>query len=452
MNAEAGTEQKMRKGQERDRSGASALDVHLDGHNVKRIGKSRLSRSIGIALAACILVSSPAQAAKTPLISGTESDSDSEADGPALEDGTITENSADNTIASQSGSYTEEQLADSVIEYGELEALVRRGNGTAVSADYSYQDSLAVYQEAYDAMISGARDMNYKADELEDAGGDEALIGTYERNAQTLSMAAKQYKKSLTSLNSASSRASRNRTVWQVVKTAQMQWGTCRQLQDEVEAAAKTAENYQAQADRKERELAAGLCTETDLLQAQKNLLSAQTALQSTTDQANKALRQLAILLGKSGTSITLGEIPAVSATELASMNLNADRAAAVIASSSVKSARRSSATGDAARKLRHQQIEEAESAASAASASADEQYAEIVALSLERDAAQAACQSAEKTYGATQIKYQSGAINKATYLQGEASYLQKKAELETAEISLRTAYDAYEWMLKGVA
>ncbi len=445
MNAEAGTEQKMRKGQERDRSGASALDVHPDGHNVKRIGKSRLSRSIGIALAACILVSSPAQAAKTPLISGTESDSDSEADGPALEDGTITENSADNTIASQSGSYTEEQLADSVIEYGELEALVRRGNGTAVSADYSYQDSLAVYQEAYDAMISGARDMNYKAD----AGGDEALIGTYERNAQTLSMAAKQYKKSLTSLNSASSRASRNRTVWQVVKTAQIQWGTCRQLQDEVGAAAKTAENYQAQVDRKERELAAGLCTETDLLQAQKNLLSAQTALQSTTDQANKALRQLAILLGKSGTSITLGEIPAVSATELASMNLDADRAAAVVASSSVKSARRSSATGDAARKLRHQQIEEAESAASA---SADEQYAEIAALSLERDAAQAAYQSAEKTYGATQIKYQSGAINKATYLQGEASYLQKKAELETAEISLRTAYDAYEWMLKGVA
>ena len=46
--------------------------------------------------------------------------------------------------------------------------------------------------------------MNYKADELEDAGGDEALIGTYERNAQTLSMAAKQYKVAHF-LNSASS-------------------------------------------------------------------------------------------------------------------------------------------------------------------------------------------------------------------------------------------------------
>ena len=107
--------------------------------------RNNFTCSFGIALAACLLISTPVQAAKTPLISGTESDSDSEADGPALEDGSITENSADNTIASQSGSYTEEQLADSVIEYGELEALVRRGNGTAVSADYSYQDSLAVY-------------------------------------------------------------------------------------------------------------------------------------------------------------------------------------------------------------------------------------------------------------------------------------------------------------------
>ena len=209
VSAEAGIERKVRERQECDREYKTAFA----GYCVKRMGKGSLSRSLSIALVACLLMATPAQAAKTPLISGTESDADSEADGPALEDGTMTENSADNTIASQSGSYTEEQLADSVIEYGELEALVRRGNGTAVSADYSYQDSLAVYQEAYDAMISGARDMNYKADELEDAGGDESLIGTYERNAQTLSMAAKQYKKSLTSLNSATNRASRNRTV-----------------------------------------------------------------------------------------------------------------------------------------------------------------------------------------------------------------------------------------------
>ncbi len=412
--------------------------------------KKSIAASFGLAVVSCMLFATPALASKTPLISGAESETDATAEGPALEDGTSTsENSADNTISSQSASYTEEQLADSVIEYGELEALVRRGNSTAISTEYSYEDSLSVYQNSYDVMISGARDMNNKADELEDAGGDETLVSTYERNAKTLSQAAKQYKKSLTSLNSATNRASRNRTIWQIVKTAQTQWGTCRQLQDEVQAASKTVESYQAIADRKERELAAGLCTETDLLNAQKNLLSAQTALESTTDQANKSIRQLAILLGKSDSSITLGDIPTVSSEELASMNLDSDRAAAVIASSKVKSSKRSSATGDAARKLRQQQIEEAESAASS---SADEQYAEIAALSIERDAAQTAYQSAEKTYNALKIKYQSGAVNKAAYLQGEASFLQKKAELEEAEISLRTAYDTYEWMLKGVS
>ncbi len=275
-----------------------------------------MSRSIGIALAACILVSSPAQAAKTPLISGTESDSDSEADGPALEDGTITENSADNTIASQSGSYTEEQLADSVIEYGELEALVRRGNGTAVSADYSYQDSLAVYQEAYDAMISGARDMNYKADELEDAGGDEALIGTYE-NAQTLSMAAKQYKVAYF-LKFGVKPCVRNRTVGRSRphRSSGAPAGSFRTRWRRLPDGGTIGAGGSQRGGNWQRALhgdgsAAG----------SENLLSAQTALQSTTDQANKALRQFAILLGKSGTSITLGEIPAVSATELASMN-----------------------------------------------------------------------------------------------------------------------------------
>ncbi len=417
---------------------------------IRKTRKKRFAASISLAIAACLISSTPAMASKSPLISGAESDTAETAEGPALKDSTSeSENSADNTIASQAGSYTEEQLSDSVIEYGELESLVRRGNATAISAEYSYQDSLSVYQNSYDVMISGARDMNAKADELEDADVDASIISTYERNAKTLSQAAKQYKKSITSLNSATSRASRNRTVWQIVKTAQTLWGTCKQLQDEVQSASKTVENYQVIADRKNRELTAGLCTETDLLTAQKNLLNAQIALQSTTDQADKSLRQLAILLGKSETSITLGEIPTVSSEELASMNLDSDRAAAVVASSQVKSAKRSSATGDAARNLRKQQIEEAESAAST---SADEQYAEIASLSLDRDAAKTAYESATKTYNALQIKYQSGAINKASYLQGEASYLQKRAEFEAAEISLRTAYDAYEWMLKGVS
>ena len=64
MNAEAGTEQKdAQEGKERDLSGASALDVHLDSRNVKRFGKSRLGvvRS-ELPWLVFLCISSPAQA------------------------------------------------------------------------------------------------------------------------------------------------------------------------------------------------------------------------------------------------------------------------------------------------------------------------------------------------------------------------------------------------------
>lgn len=120
----------------------------------------------------------------------------------------------------------------------------------------------------------------------------------------------------------------------------------------------------------------------------------------------------------------------------------------AVIADSTVKSVKRSKAQGDTQRKLRSQQLEEAEGAASL---SLDEQYQEIAALSLKRDAAAAASAAADKDYSALQTKYQAGVINKSAYLQGAAEYWQKKASGIAAEAELRVAVDAYGWLLKGI-
>ena len=325
---------------------------------------------------------------------------------------------------------------------------MRRGNATALNAENSYQTSLAIYEEAYNTMVSGIGDMNYKADELEDEGGDESLIAVYDQNAEILSSSAKQYRKAIESLNSVSSQASRDRVIWEQVKVTQTLLATCVQMEAQTDSVEKAAEASQAAYDRKKAERAAGLCTEEDLLEAEETLLAAQTAALQTKSQADSSKRQLGILIGKNGSSLELGEIPAVTAEELESLDLDSDRAMAVIADSTVKSLRSSSATGDAERRSRADRLEDAKGTASI---SIDEQYQEIAALSLERDAAQAAFEAAEKDYHALQIKYQSGAINKGDYLTGETEYYQKKAEKESAEASLRTAYDAYQWMLKGV-
>lgn len=409
---------------------------------MRRIRFWKRSGAAAAAVVLCLSWQEPSQAAKSPLISGTETAG--EADGPALEDGSAAEENDGTAV-----SFSEEELNDNLVEYAELEALIRKNNSTAVNLEKSYQNSLEVYQSAYDSLLSARRDMLNKADELEDEDGDETLIASYEQNASIISSSAKQMKRSITSLNSASSEASRNRSVWSLVSSAQALMCSCREMEAQAETAQKTADARQADRDKTASRKAAGLATEEELLQAEKTLLAAQLSLQSTRDSAAQLKQQLAIMLGKDAGSMTLGEIPSVTQEELSALNLEEDKAKAVIANSNVKSVKRTSATGETGRKLRRQQLLEAEGAASV---TADEQYQEVAALRLSRDAAGAAFTAAEKDYGALQTKYSAGLINKGTYLSGVADYYQKKAEKEAAEMDLKIALDAYQWMLRGVS
>lgn len=382
-----------------------------------------------------------------PLISGTETEF-GPAEGPGLDD----ENGQSaSSGAEETAGFTEEELNDSVIEYRELEALIRAGNSRAINQQASYEASLEIYQIAYDSFASAGRDMLDKADELEDEGGDAALIASYEQSAAILSSSAGQMKRSITSLNSRSDEWSREQAIWTLVKSAQSLMASCKAMEAQARSAAAREDASQAAYDRTASMKAAGLATQEEVMNAAKSLLAAQIASQSANDSADRMKRQLLIMLGKeSGESagISLGEIPRAAAEELNAIHPEEDRSLAVIADPGVKSARRSQAQGDTQRKLRSQQIEEAKGAANL---TLDEQYREIAALSLKRDAAAAACAAAEKDYGALKTRYQAGLINKSEYLQGAAQYWQTKASGIAAEGELRVAVDAYGWLLKGV-
>lgn len=401
---------------------------------------------LGTAIFLCLSCRIPVFAGG-PLISGTETETEA-AEGPALEQAAAEDSALNAQSLPAYESISEEELLDSCIEYRELEPLIRSGNSTALNQESSLSSRLTNYQAAYDAFLSERRSMLNAAEDLEDENGDESMIAFYEQNAQILNNSAKQMKRTLNSLQSASSEASRNRTVWSVVKSAQSLMVSCKQMENQTKTAQKTAEASQAAYDREVKERIAGMATEESVLTAEKSLLSAQISLQSTKDGEAQLKRQLARLLGVSSDGMEIGEIPSVTEEELALIDLEADKPMAVIADSSVKSVKNSSAKGDAERKLRARQLEEAEGTASI---TADEQYAEVAALSLKRDGAAAAYTAAERDYHALQTKYQAGIINKGNYLSGEASYLRKKADYITAEAELRLAYDSYRWMLKGV-
>ena len=65
------------------------------------------------------------------------------------------------------GSFTEEELTDSLIEYGELEELLKRGNASLKSAVSQYDTNLEIYQEALEVLSSAKQEMKEYAEELE---------------------------------------------------------------------------------------------------------------------------------------------------------------------------------------------------------------------------------------------------------------------------------------------
>lgn len=378
--------------------------------------------------------------ASGPLISGLEEPG--EAEGPALaenweEGGTV-----------QEILISEEELNDNRIEYEELEALIRAGNSTAINTQKSYENSLEIYQSAYDSLVSARRDMLNKAEELEDEGGDAELISGYDQSAEILSSSASQMKRSINSLNSATNQSNRNRIIYSLVKSVQTLMYSYKQMEYQVISAQKRAEAQRAVYELAEAKKQAGMITETELLEEEKSLLNAQASLQSAQDSADRLKRQIAVMTGKNADEIQIGEIPAVTQEELGQMNLKEDKAKAVIADSEVKSIKRNSVTGATARKLRRQQLEEAEAGAVL---TMDELYQEVIRTQQLYEGADASYAAATKDYGALQTKYKAGVINKSEYLAGEAAWNAAIAAYKSAEITYRQAVSSYQWAIKGI-
>ena len=96
------------------------------------------------ATAFSLLYQFPAKASG-PLISGLQEPG--EAEGPALA------GNEEEEIKTVTASISEENLNDGLIEYEELESLIRTGNSSAVNSQKSYETRLEVYQAAYDSLV-----------------------------------------------------------------------------------------------------------------------------------------------------------------------------------------------------------------------------------------------------------------------------------------------------------
>ena len=391
----------------------------------------------------------PAQAARSPEVTETEllrsgEGDEAELEGPGLgEDGEEKE-----TEDGETDSFTEEELTDSLIEYGELEELLKRGNASLKSAVSQYDTNLEIYQEALEVLSSAKQEMKEYAEELEDENGSPELIAQYQMNESQLGASVAQMNRTVRKLTGVSGTKSLKSSVNAMVKTAQTVMCSYNQMRDQRQLAEKQEESARASYEKAQTMVEAGMLTEQELLEAEQSLLTAQISLQSAEKSEDSMKAQLTLLIGRNPDDTEIGEIPPANVDFIDTVVLEEDKKLAVTSDSEIQALRRGSSSGSAEAELKSRQTAEAKSRKNLAM---DTLYNEMTAKLQAFQAAESSYEAAEKNYGALQVKYQSGLLSRQEYLKGEVSYLQQKNSFKQAERELSQAIAAYQWEIKGV-
>lgn len=391
----------------------------------------------------------PAQAARSPEVTETELLRSGEGDEAELEGPGLGENGEEKeTEDEETDSFTEEELTDSLIEYGELEELLKRGNASLKSAVSQYDTNLEIYQEALEVLSSAKKEMKEYAEELENENGSPELIAQYQMNESQLGASVAQMNRTVRKLTGVSGTKSLKSSVNAMVKTAQTVMCSYNQMRDQRQLAEKQEESARASYEKAQTMVEAGMLTEQELLEAEQSLLTAQISLQSAEKSEDSMKAQLTLLIGRNPDDTEIGEIPPANVDFIDTVVLEEDKKLAVTSDSEIQALRRGSSSGSAEAELKSRQTAEAKSRKNLAM---DTLYNEMTAKLQAFQAAESSYEAAEKNYGALQVKYQSGLLSRQEYLKGEVSYLQQKNSFKQAEQELSQAIAAYQWEIKGV-
>ena len=290
--------------------------------------------------------------------------------------------------------------------------------------------------------------MEDKAEDMDDE--DSQTAGIYASNAAMLKSSASRIYSQLDIMTSEKSTRSLEKSADTFTMTAQTLMNSYNQMVQNVEYQEKRGESLQAAFEAMGRKQAAGSATQAQLKEAQKNLDTAKNSLESLRLQASQLRQQLLTMLGiEDSSQVVIGTVPEPDMAAIEAVDYESDKIRAMGNDKSVQNARHTSASSTTEINIRFKLVDEAEGTKEAAFLAS---YQNLQASKTAYEAALTAFQSAQLTYEGLQRKQQAGLLTGTQYLEGQASYLEKKAAKETAAMNLTAAYESYCWDVKGIS
>ncbi|MFR5600838.1 MAG: TolC family protein [Lachnospiraceae bacterium] len=345
---------------------------------------------------------------------------------------------------------TQARLQDNVMEYDELPALIAVYNPTIKSINTTVDDQLASLEGNIDDLNTNAGKLYWEADDYKNAGNQQAYM-LYKATADQVRAAAKAYQEGLDKAKSHSATRSIRSAEYGLTSAVQMLMINYQSLEAQREMVAKSKELAEAAYQSTQTQIALGMATEADLLNAQKAVEQATNGLITIESNLTMIKQNLCMMTGWSyDANPEIRRIPTMDLGRINNINLEEDKQKAIGNNAQLISQRSGSSAGSTMRERdsRKRNIDEAEQQLCI---ELEQQYLAIQQKKIAYEAANAAFASAETAKHAADTKYQNGMIGRLEYLQAEVAYLTKKAAKEQADMALLQAVNDYEWTVKGL-
>lgn len=342
------------------------------------------------------------------------------------------------------------KLYDNVLEYSELQAMIRNFNPSVQDVLSGYNQTLEAYANAWDELKFGQAGARTDKEEAKDSGNAEEYA-SYKVEETTYRQAASSYKRMYDNLQNASSTSSQRQTERQQTVAAQSLMISYESLRHQKDALEKTRELYEKQYELTLVKQQAGMAARADVLDAGEKVLSAESSLASVEEGMESIYDSLCYMVGRGmDGSLTIAEIPEADCSRIQSMALDTDTVKAIGNNYTLISERHTSAesaTSGAQNKLR--KVENSEEKLTIKMKSL---YEDVFQKKNELDAAETSWQRAQQEKQNADLKYSIGMLSQEEHIEAEMSYVQAQASYKAADLALTQAIDTYGWAVLGIA
>jgi len=350
--------------------------------------------------------------------------------------------------------YSEEQwsaLKDNKLEYGEIKDIIHNFNPSISEYWDSYDDSLRSMEYSVDILREAKKDAQ---DTYAGSMYDPAMSYQDRLDLMTSVMASQkvftQFNETYKNFKKGGSAKRQLTNVEdQLTNAVQQMMIGYKTIEANVKILGKLVELNEASVKAYTDMKARGMATDTDVLKAQADLISARSNLASLEAARKQLYSQLITMCGwNADDKVLIGEVPDTDQSVIDAMDPEKDLTKAAGNNSTLISLRSEGRNKNAG--ALKAQDDYYTSMEDNLRIKLDTLYAAVLGAQYAYEGAKAGYEGAKIRKEAMQKQSESGMLSEAQYIGSQIQVLQKEAALETARNNLRQAVEEYEWAVKG--